>query len=166
MSEKLRSVFLVLIMVLSTVTAMGVPTASAGSVVISEAIEVVDDSSVNLRMPTVGSDSEGNVHIVWSENTNHLFYKMFDARGNVLIDSTRISNAGQVKSWHPDIAIDQNDFVHIVWADKAGSSPAIMYTALNPSMDDQDGDSALDTVISAIMILLLYKKVRIEIGLQ
>ena len=66
MSEKLRSVFLVLIMVLSTVTAMGIPTASAGSVVISEAIEVVDDSAVNLRMPTVASDSEGNVHIVWS----------------------------------------------------------------------------------------------------
>ena len=49
-------------------------------------------------MPTVASDSEGNVHIVWSENTNHLFYKLFDARGNILIDSTRISNAGQVKS--------------------------------------------------------------------
>ena len=83
---------------------------------------------------------------------------MFDARGNVLIDSTRISNAGQVKSWHPDIAIDQNDFVHIVWADKAGSSPAIMYTALNPSMDDQDGDSALDTVISAIDDTVVVQK--------
>ena len=158
MSEKLRSVFLVLIMVLSTVSAMGLPTASAGTVVISESIEVVDDSAVNLRMPTVASDSEGNVHIVWSENTNHLFYKLFDARGNVLIDATRISNAGQVKSWHPDIAIDQNDYVHIVWADKAGSTPAIMYTALNPSMDDQDGDSALDNVISAIDDTVVVQK--------
>jgi len=118
MSEKLRSMFLVLIMILSTFSAMGLPTASAGSVVISEAIEIVDDSAVSLRMPTVASDSQGNVHVVWSENTNHLFYKLLDARGNVLIDSTRISNAGQVKAWHPDIAVDSNDFVHIVWADK------------------------------------------------
>ena len=132
MSEKLRSVFGFNNGFINNYC-NGIPTASAGSVVISEAIEVVDDSAVNLRMPTLASDSEGNVHIVWSENTNHLFYKLFDARGNILIDSTRISNAGQVKSWHPDIAIDKNDFVHVIWADKAGSSPAIMYTALDPA---------------------------------
>ena len=149
MSDKLRGVFLVLVMILSSFSAMGIPTASAGSIVISEAIEVVDDSAVNLRMPTVASDSKGNVHIVWSENTQHLFYKLLDARGNVLIDSTRISNAGIHKSWHPDIAIDLNDMVHIVWADKSGQH-SIKYTALNPAKDDQDGDEALDTVISEI----------------
>ena len=72
MSEKLRSVFLVLIMVLSTVTAMGIPTASAGSVVISEAIEVVDDSAVNLRMPTVASDSEGDIKKIYSHSKIHM----------------------------------------------------------------------------------------------
>jgi len=122
MSEKLRSVFLVLVMILSSFSAMGLPTASAGSVVISEAIEIVEDSALSLRMPTVASDSKGNVHVVWSENTNHLWYKLLDARGNVLIDSTRISNSGQVKAWHPDIAVDSNDFAHIVWADKGGSA--------------------------------------------
>ena len=76
MSEKLRSVFGFNNGFINSYC-NGVP-ASAGSVVISEAIEVVDDSAANLRMPTVASDSEGNVHIVWSENTNHLFYKLFD----------------------------------------------------------------------------------------
>ena len=42
--------------------------------------------------------------------------------------------------------------------DKAGSTPAIMYTALDPSRDDQDGDSALDTVISAIDDTVVVQK--------
>ena len=81
-----------------------------------------------------------------------------DARGNVLIDATRISNAGQVKSWHPDITVDSNDFVHIVWADKGGGQQSIKYTSLNPSMDDQDGDEALDTVISIIDDTIVTKR--------
>tara|TARA_B100001115_G_C15848584_1_gene429512 strand:- start:13304 stop:18346 length:5043 start_codon:yes stop_codon:yes gene_type:complete len=158
MSKKFRSVFLVLIMILSSASLMFIPTASSGSVVISESIEIVDDSAINLRMPTVASDSKGNVHIVWSENTNHLYYKLMDARGNVLIDATRISNAGQVKSWHPDIAVDSNDFVHIVWADKGGGQQSIKYTALNPSMDDQDGSEAFDNVISIIDDTIVTKR--------
>ena len=136
-------------MLMSIFASIGAPTTSAGNIVISEAIEIVDDSAVNLRMPTVTSDSMGNVHIVWSQNTQHLYYKSISARGETLIDETRISNAGVHRSWHPDVATDAEDRVHVVWTDK-GSQHAIKYTVIDPSLDDQDGDAALDSVISVI----------------
>ena len=149
MREKGRSLLLVFVMLMSAFASLGAPTASSGQIVISQAIEIVDDSAVNLRMPTVTSDSMGNVHIVWSDNTQHLYYKALSARGEVLIDQTRISNAGVHRSWHPDIATDSEDRIHVVWTDK-GSQHAIKYTVIDPSLDDQDGDSALDSVISVI----------------
>ena len=39
--------------------------------------------------------------------------------------------------------------VHIVWTDKAGQYK-IMYTLLDPSLDDQNGDASLDSVLSIL----------------
>ena len=87
-------------------------------------------------MVAVDADSLGNTHFVWSRNTQHLYYKMLDARGEVLIDDTQISDPGAHRAWHPDIRVDHADMVHITWTDKAGQW-AIMYTLLDPSLDDQ-----------------------------
>ena len=147
-----NSITMVLLMLMSTFAVMEFPEAEASEVVLTEAIQIVNGGSANDRMVAVDADSMGNVHFVWSRNTQHLWYQMHNPRGEVLIAETQISNPGAHRAWHPDIRVDHDDNVHITWTDKAGQW-TILYTLLDPSQDDQDGDSSVDAVIT---ICLLY----------
>ncbi len=75
MEQKIKSVSLALIMLLSTLTGimMAAP-AAATQVVITEAIQVVDSGGTSDRMAAVASDSEGNVHVVWSRANQQQLY--------------------------------------------------------------------------------------------
>ncbi len=150
MGQKAKSVSLALIMLLSTLTGimMAAP-AAATQVVITEAIQVVDGGGSSDRMAAVAADSEGNVHVVWSRSNQHLFYSMVSPRGETLIDATQVSNSGLHKIYHPDMVIDENDNVHIVWADHSGQHK-IMYTALKPFATAMDGSNSNDGELTAI----------------
>ena len=50
------------------------PVAQGASVVITDAVQIVDGGAINERMASMTSDSEGNIHVVWSRNTQHLYY--------------------------------------------------------------------------------------------
>ena len=148
-NKERTSVMIVTLMLMSLFVAMAAPQVTASEVVLTDAVQIVNGGAQNDRMVALDSDSEGNVHFVWSRNTQHLYYKLVDARGETLIEATQISNAGQSRAWHPDIAIDDNDRAHIVWADRAGNW-AIKYTVVDPSQDDLDGSIAIDASISVI----------------
>ncbi|PXF20259.1 MAG: hypothetical protein CXX71_05865, partial [Methanobacteriota archaeon] len=139
-----------LLMMFSSVAGIAyAPQAEAAQVVITEAVQVVDGGGVNDRMAAMAADSEGNIHVVWSRNTQHLYYTMLDPRADTLIDATQISNSGSHRAWHPDIAIDSEDRVHVVWTDKSGSH-SIKYTMLDPTYDDLDGSSGDDFALSVV----------------
>ena len=144
-----KSVLMVLLMVLSTFAAMGVPIVNASEIVLTDAVQIVNGGSANDRMIAVDADEQGNTHFVWSRNTQHLFYKLTNARGDTLIEATQISNAGSHRAWHPDIRVDDNGRAHIVWTDKSGQW-SIKYTVIDPSQDNLDGSVALDAIISVI----------------
>ena len=146
--SKRTGVAIVLLMLVSILGSFSSP-ASASDVVLTDPIEIVQSTTYNDRMIAIDADSGGNVHVVWSRNTNHLYYKMLDPRGETLIDQTQISDPGAHRAWHPDIRVDSDDMVHVVWTDKAGQYK-IMYTLLDPSLDDQSGDSSLDSVLSVV----------------
>ena len=93
-TKKRSSVAMVLLMVVSLFAGLGVSNVSASEVVMTDAIEVTPDGAFSDRMVSIDADSQGNTHFIWSRNTQHLYYKMLDARGEVLIDDTKISNAG------------------------------------------------------------------------
>ncbi|MEE3303909.1 MAG: hypothetical protein VX191_03390, partial [Candidatus Thermoplasmatota archaeon] len=144
------SITMVLIMTMSLFATLEFSERAEGSeIVLTEAIQVVNGGTHSDRMVAVDADSMGNTHFVWSRNTHHLYYKMLDARGDVLIDETQISNPGTHRANHPDVTVDHANNVHIVWADKSGQW-TIFYTLLDPSQDDQDGSSGLDAVLSII----------------
>ena len=140
---------LTILMVLSTTLIVPSDEVEAAEVVITDAVRVVDGGPMNERMVSMAADSEGNIHFVWSRNTQHLFYTMLDPRADTdgdgqadpLIDATQISNPGIHRAWHPDIAIDSQDRVHVTWTDKS-SQHAIKYTVLDPSLHPQDGTAA------------------------
>jgi uncharacterized membrane protein len=150
MSQKMKSVSLAAIMLLSTLTAILVAApAAATQVVITEAIQVVDGGSSSDRMSAVSADSEGNVHVVWSRSNQHLYYSMISPRGETLIDATQVTGSGLHKIYHPDMVIDENDIVHIAWADHSGQHK-IMYTALHPFETAMDGSVSDDSSLTAI----------------
>jgi hypothetical protein len=68
MSQKIKSVSLVSIMLLSVLSTLFLATltATANTVVITEAIRIVDGGTAADTQTAIGSDSEGNVHIVWA----------------------------------------------------------------------------------------------------
>ena len=150
MGGKVKSISLAAIMLLSTLSGimMAAP-AAATQVVITEAIQVVDGGGSSDRMAAVASDSEGNVHVVWSRANQHLFYSMISPRGDTLIDATQVTGAGLHKIYHPDMVIDDQDRVHIVWADHSGQHK-IMYTALHPFNTAMDGSVSDDGTLTAI----------------
>ena len=144
-----RSGFTIVLLMLVSLFGSFTSPASASDVVLTDPIEVVQTSNFNDRMIALDADSSGNIHIVWSRNTNHLYYKMLDPRGETLIDDTQISDPGAHRAWHPDVRVDSDDMVHVVWTDKSGQYK-IFYTILDPSLDDQNGDSSLDSVLSVV----------------
>ncbi|MCS5533059.1 MAG: hypothetical protein NZ736_02230 [Candidatus Poseidoniaceae archaeon] len=151
MRQKIKSISLVSIMVMSALSTLLIAsiTVSAGTVVITEAVQIVDGGSSTDSQVAVSSDSEGNVHVIWVRNNMHLYYSMLSPRGETLIDATQISSAGLHKIWHPDMVIDSNDKVHIVWADKAGQHK-IMYTVLSPWNAEMQGQASDDGTITVI----------------
>ena len=151
MRQTTKSITLVSLFLLSLFSGMvlGTEQAEASQVVITEAVRVVDGGTASDSQAAVASDSEGNVHIVWARNTQHLYYSMISPRGETLIDATQITNPGLHKVWHPDMVVDDNDRIHLVWADKSGQHK-IMYTSINPYLAPLDGMAAEDTAISVI----------------
>ena len=149
-SHKHGSITMAMIFLMSTLlAAYAPPTAEGATVVITDAVQVVNGGALNERMAAMTADSEGNIHIVWSRNTQHLYYTMLDPRAQTVIDETQISNSGAHRAWHPDIDIDSEDRVHVTWTDKANQH-TILYTLLDPSLDDQDGSSSDDSTLSII----------------
>ena len=150
-TRKVRSsITLVLIMVMSLFATLEFSEKVEGSeIVLTDAIQVVNGGTNVDRMVAMDADSMGNIHFVWSRNTQHLYYKMLNANGVVLIDETQISNPGSHRAFHPDMDVDHSDNVHIVWTDQANQWE-IMYTLLDPSQDDQDGGPGTDAVLSII----------------
>jgi len=159
MRQSMKSLSLVMLLLLSVCSSMFIVTdvAEANTVVITEAVQVVDGGAASDQQSAVGSDSEGNVHLVWTRNGQHLWYSMLSPRGETMIDATQITNSGLHKIAHPDLVVDEDDTVHIVWADRAGQH-SIMYTALQPFKAPRDGQATTDGAISSIDDTIISKR--------
>ena len=97
-TKKVRSsMTLVLIMVMSLFATLEFSDRAEGSeIVVTDAIQIVASGTHNDRMVAMDADSMGNTHFVWSRNTQHLYYKMLDPRGEVLIDERDEFLAGSI----------------------------------------------------------------------
>ncbi|RLF03641.1 MAG: hypothetical protein DRJ64_08155, partial [Thermoprotei archaeon] len=62
--------------------------------------------------PSVATDSEGNIHVVWSENRGgwQIYYKKLAPNGTVLVDERSLCSGT-----NPKIAVDSSGNVHMVF---------------------------------------------------
>ncbi len=109
------------------------------------AITTIDDTVISQRAqdrdwPAIDVDSKGNIHIAWEDefdeldrffNQPQIYYSMLqpDFGANVaitLFDDTLITPIIGHKG-HPDIAVDANDQVQIVWDDTRGGKVELVF---------------------------------------
>ena len=88
--------------------------------------EVVStESNSESRFPTIAVDGSGNVHIAWADGTNYggsgtdydIFYNRWNATTAVWTTTEVVSTESIGDSWHPTIAVDGSEDVHIAWKD-------------------------------------------------
>lgn len=82
-----------------------------------------------------------------------VFYTMLDDEGNVLIDDTQITESDGNNSKRPQVVVDSENKVHVVWADTrrdCGNLADIYYKKLDPYLDNRNGDSADPSAITLI----------------
>jgi len=97
--------------------------------IIIERKEITKDP-IYLGRPSIVIDSTDNIHLVYEspkygefkEDTmyrhGHIFYMKLDESGNKLIKEKKISNSLidiDTSGSYPNIIVDKNDFIHIVW---------------------------------------------------
>ncbi len=115
--------------------------------VISDKIGIIpwenDDES---RYPSITTDSNGNLHVVWEDDTNgawnqwgndiEIMYANFTVSSgwsNAIVISDDSTQWNDGNSTRPKIVIDNNDNIHVVWQDETdsfaewGTDTEIMY---------------------------------------
>ena len=112
----------------------------------------VTDCQARGDQPDVAVDSLGNAHLVYFDECGtterEIFYSMLDPDGNILIDSTLLTTDEGDSDKHPAVVVDSNDMVLMVFSDR--TTAEILFTKLDPGLDDQDGSPADPAVIKVV----------------
>ena len=108
--------------------------------------EVISIDKTDLAyVPSLVVDSENNVHVVWESvilggtlNEHQISYKYWDALSNSWSSIEIISTESTNGAFTPDIAVDDNNNLHVVWADEtnydsSGDDRDIFYKKWNAS---------------------------------
>jgi len=93
--------------------------------------------------PAIAIDSENNIHMVWRDNIDgrpRVYYMKLDERGQVLVNTTRLTNG--TYSFYPTIAIDSRDNIHIICWDR-GKNWDVSYFKLDKEGNVLIGETKL-----------------------
>ena len=97
---------------------------------------------------SIAVDMYGQVHVVWSDWTDHdgagtdrdIFYERLNITAGTWTPTTVVSNVSSDHSISPAIAVDVHGNAHVVWEDEwnyndSGTDPDIFYRSWNATMD-------------------------------
>ena len=82
----------------------------------------------NSIYPDAAGDSNNHIHLVWADDTTgnrEIYYKRYLAIGNRWITKRLTYNPGN--SVNPALALDSNDYIHLVWYDDTPWNYEIFY---------------------------------------
>lgn len=100
-------------------------------------ISLCYNGSDQLNKPQICCDSNGNAHIIWQHWTgasNLLTYMKLYPDGSVCIDESFLTTSSN-QVWAPQMDIDEEDNIHIVWAKSSQSVTSAYYTKINGNID-------------------------------
>ena len=108
------------------------------------------DSTDTSEYPDIAVDCNGNVHVVWNDNTNDylgsgtdidVFYKRWNATSETWTLTEVVSNESSVASEKPKIDVDQNGNAYVVWYEQSdlvgsGSDQDVFYKIWNATINN------------------------------
>jgi hypothetical protein len=108
--------------------------------------EVVStESTAHSFDPKIATDTEGTLHIAWSDESDYassdtdtdIFYKYWDSSTSLWSISEVVSMESTEDSYTPSITVDYSDTIHIAWSDftnfaGSGADFDIFYKLNNP----------------------------------
>lgn len=120
-----------------------------------DGVGIGDEKTISGRFnatcyPRLAVDSSDNVHVVWeaiyddADRNRYVFYAKLSSSGTILVAPKRIS---QPNSRFPDISIDPNDYLHIVWRETIEDN--IYYEWMNSSGVTLGNDIRISTAGTA-----------------
>ncbi|MCD4818458.1 MAG: T9SS type A sorting domain-containing protein [Candidatus Cloacimonetes bacterium] len=122
-----------------------------GGIIWSEIISLCYHSDGQQNKAQVCCDSNDNVHIIWSGYSccNHyLNYMKLRPDGTIAIDESHLTSNNN-SPWAPKMAIDEENNVHLVWANHFQQVTSACYTKINGNLD-ADGSSLSDAELTLI----------------
>ena len=96
----------------------------------SQAIRLSDNDGHASFLPNIATDSSGNVHIVWHDEStpnDEIFYRKYFNKNGSWSDIELLSNASDSRnSIYPVIKIDANDVIHVLWRENGFLVPSTL----------------------------------------
>jgi hypothetical protein len=109
--------------------------------------------STHSKFPEIAVDTSGRGHLVWIAgdlSQSEVFYALLDKNGSTLIGPTQLSR-NPTPSYSVFVDTDSLGRVHVVWREGGASDrKEVLYSKLDPSLDDQDGSPADESAISTV----------------
>jgi len=119
--------------------------------------EVVSSvAAYNSREPSVAIDTSGNIHVVWEDFSDYMssgshwdiFYRQWFRSNQTWLRTEVVSTTTTVGADSPQIAIDSQGDVHVVWQDytnffKAGLDIDIIYSKRNSVTNEWSGKALI-----------------------
>ena len=79
--------------------------------------------------PTVAIDNNQNIHVVWDDGWQNVFYQKFDAEANPISSAIHVGPTDNEASHVPSVAVDSlNNYIHIGHEDYSYQCEDILYT--------------------------------------
>lgn len=114
-------------------------------------ISLCYNASNQMNKPQICCDSNGNAHIIWQQwtgSSNLLCYMKLYPDGSICIDESFLtSTSNQV--WAPQMDIDEENNIHIVWAKSSQQTTSAYYTKINGNLDGA-GQSMSDNDLTLV----------------
>ncbi|HUY01265.1 MAG TPA: hypothetical protein VMV49_17015, partial [Candidatus Deferrimicrobium sp.] len=128
------------------------------------------------QYPAIAVGGEGNVHIVWQDNSEYydsdtafdILYKRWDAILGTFTTWTVISTISTTSATRPDIAVDGEGNAHVIWMDYtnvlgAGSNADVFYRMWNKSTNSWQGyTGTYDLVTYGLSANCQYPKIAVD----
>jgi len=121
-----------------------------GGISWSETISICYHPNGQQNKPQVCCDRNDNVHIIWSAyiSGHNLKYMKLRPDGFIAIDESQLTFSNN-SPWSPKMAIDEENNIHIVWANGYQNNTSACYTKINGNLD-ANGASLTDTELTLI----------------
>ena len=123
----------------------------------------------NSTFPVSIFDNEGIVHLVWIDDSNNpqgdIFYTHFNTTTDLwttpIVQVT--TGADIVTSSPPSLVVDNNNTVHLVWADKRSGNQELYYSYLDESATWSAEEKITNVPIDPIQPVIAYNNVSKEL---